>query len=82
MKQAFEQALTELGIPRGGALMVHSDAMVVAQFPGMGNAQGRATFWTCLEQWLAGDLLVPTFTSSTMRSLSTRPENGGLASTT
>lgn len=66
MKQAIEQALSELGIPKGGALMVHSDAMVVAQFSGMGNAQGIATFWTCLEQWLAGDLLVPTFTYSPM----------------
>lgn len=66
MKQAIEQALSELGIPKGSALMVHSDAMVVAQFPGMGNAQGIAAFWTCLEQWLAGDLLVPTFTYSPM----------------
>lgn len=66
MKQALEQALTELGIPRGGALMVHSDAMVVAQFPGMGNAQGIAAFWMHLEQWLAGHLLVPTFTYSPM----------------
>ncbi|EQB2601906.1 AAC(3) family N-acetyltransferase [Aeromonas salmonicida] len=66
MKQAIEQALSELGIPKGSALMVHSDAMVVAQFPGMGNAQGIATFWMHLEQWLAGDLLVPTFTYSPM----------------
>lgn len=66
MKQALEQALTELGIPRGGALMVHSDAMVVAQFPGMGNVQGIAAFWMHLEQWLAGHLLVPTFTYSPM----------------
>ena len=66
MKQAFEQALTELGIPRGGALMVHSDAMVVAQFAGMGNAAGIAAFWTCLEQWLGGHLLVPTFSYSPM----------------
>jgi len=66
VKQAIEQALSELGIPKGSALMVHSDAMVVAQFPGMGNAQGIATFWMHLEQWLAGDLLVPTFTYSPM----------------
>ena len=49
MKQAIEQALSELGIPKGSALMVHSDAMVVAQFPGMGNAQGIATFWMHLQ---------------------------------
>lgn len=66
MKQALEQALTELEIPRGGALMVHSDAMVVAQFAGMGNAAGIAAFWTCLEQWLGGHLLVPTFSYSPM----------------
>lgn len=66
MKQALEQALTELGIPRGGALMVHSDAMVVAQFVGMGNTAGIAAFWRCLEQWLDGHLLVPTFTYSPM----------------
>ena len=68
MKQAIEQALSELGIPKGSALMVHSDAMVVAQFPGMGNAQGIAAFWMHLEQWLAGDLLVPTFTSVRLQS--------------
>ena len=66
MKEALEQALIELGIPRGGALMVHSDAMVVAQFAGMGNAEGIAAFWTCLEQWLDGHLLVPTFSYSPM----------------
>ncbi|MEH8129147.1 hypothetical protein Q7I26_13485, partial [Aeromonas veronii] len=61
MKLALEQALTELGIPRGVALMVHSDAMVVAQFAGMGNAAGISAFWAYLEQWLGGHLLVPTF---------------------
>lgn len=44
--------------------MVHADAMIVAQFPGMGNKQGIADFWSHLEQLLAGDLLVPTFTYS------------------
>ena len=66
MKQALEQALTELGIPRGVALMVHSDAMVVAQFAGMGNAAGISAFWAYLEQWLGGHLLVPTFSYSPM----------------
>lgn len=66
MKQAIEQALSELGIPKGSAIMVHSDAMVVAQFSGMGNTQGIVAFWTYLEQWLAGVLLVPTFTYSPM----------------
>ncbi|MGU5676707.1 AAC(3) family N-acetyltransferase [Aeromonas hydrophila] len=73
MKQALEQALTELGIPRGGALMVHSDAMVVAQFAGMGNAAGIAAFWTCLELWLDGHLLVPTFSYSPMADESFDP---------
>ncbi|MGL5504570.1 MAG: AAC(3) family N-acetyltransferase, partial [Aeromonas veronii] len=66
MKLALEQALTELGIPRGVALMVHSDAMVVAQFAGMGNAAGISAFWAYLEQWLGGHLLVPTFSYSPM----------------
>ncbi len=66
MKQAIEQTLTELGIPKGSALMIHSDAMVVAQFAGMGNAAGITAFWTYLEQWLRGHLLVPTFSYSPM----------------
>jgi len=66
VKLALEHTLTELGIPRGGALMVHSDAMIVAQFAGMGNAAGITAFWTCLEQWLDGHLLVPTFSYSPM----------------
>lgn len=66
MKQALERVLNELEIPRGCALMVHSDAMVVAQFAGMGNAVGISAFWTCLEQWLGGHLLVPTFSYSPM----------------
>ncbi|PKQ70999.1 aminoglycoside 3-N-acetyltransferase [Aeromonas sobria] len=73
MKQVLEQTLTELGIPRGCALMVHSDAMVVAQFSGMGNAAGIETFWTCLEQWLGGHLLVPTFSYSPMAGESFDP---------
>lgn len=73
MKQAIEQALSELGIPKGSTLMVHSDAMVVAQFPGMGNAAGIAAFWTCLELWLDGHLLVPTFSYSPMADESFDP---------
>lgn len=74
MKQAIEQTLTELAIPKGSALMIHSDAMIVAQFAGMGNTAGIAAFWTYLEQWLGGHLLVPTFSYSPMADECFDPE--------
>ncbi|PJG58431.1 AAC(3) family N-acetyltransferase [Aeromonas cavernicola] len=68
MKQAIEQALDMLAIPKGCSVMVHSDAMVVAQFPNMGNPHGINMFWSYLEHWLAGNVLVPTFTYSPMEA--------------
>lgn len=69
MKQALLTALDALGLAPGDSIMVHSDAMVVAQFPGQGNAEGIAAFWSGWRTWLGhqGTLIVPTFTYSLTR---------------
>lgn len=66
MKQALLTALDSLGVAPGDSMMVHSDAMVVAQFPGQANVEGIAAFWSAWRSWLGhqGTLLVPTFTYS------------------
>lgn len=62
-------ALAALGIERGSALMVHSDAMVVAQFAGQGNVPGMRSFWYGIQEHVGrhGTLLVPTFSYSLTR---------------
>ncbi len=69
MIESLEQTLKALGIARGSALMIHSDAMAVAQFPGQGNAAGMSAFWGGLQDWLGpqGTLLVPVFSYSFTR---------------
>ncbi|MGL4778113.1 MAG: AAC(3) family N-acetyltransferase, partial [Aeromonas veronii] len=71
MIEALSHTLSMLGIARGSALMVHSDAMAVAQFPGQSNNAGMHAFWSGIQKWLGdeGTLLVPTFTYSLTRQV-------------
>ncbi|HHQ4687299.1 MULTISPECIES: AAC(3) family N-acetyltransferase [Aeromonas] len=71
MIEALSHTLSTLGIARGSALMVHSDAMAVAQFPGQSNNAGMHAFWSGIQEWLGdeGTLLVPTFTYSLTRQV-------------
>ncbi|WP_165791351.1 AAC(3) family N-acetyltransferase [Aeromonas jandaei] len=84
MIEALSHTLSTLGIARGSALMVHSDAMAVAQFPGQSNDAGMHTFWSGVQEWLGdeGTLLVPTFTYSLTRKVcfdrATSPSEVGL----
>lgn len=61
--------LAQLGIQAGDTVMVHSDAMAVAQFPGQASLDGMQAFWRNWQQYLGaeGHLLVPTFTYSLTR---------------
>lgn len=69
MREVLSHALSTLGIGEGSVVMVHSDAMAVAQFPEYGNETGIRTFWDEMQAWLGeqGTLLVPTFTYSLTR---------------
>ncbi|MFM5181072.1 AAC(3) family N-acetyltransferase [Aeromonas veronii] len=84
MIEALSHILGSLGIARGSAIMVHSDAMAVAQFPGRGNEAGIHAFWLGMQEWLGneGTLLVPTFTYSLTRQTcfdrATSPSEVGL----
>lgn len=84
MIEALSHTLSTLGIARGSALMVHSDAMAVAQFPGQSNSAGMHAFWSGIQEWLGdeGTLLVPTFTYSLTRQVcfdrATSPSEVGL----
>ncbi|MFM4768056.1 AAC(3) family N-acetyltransferase [Aeromonas veronii] len=84
MIEALSHTLSTLGIARGSALMVHSDAMAVAQFPGQSNNAGMHSFWCGIQEWLGdeGTLLVPTFTYSLTRKVcfdrATSPSEVGL----
>ncbi|WP_429215879.1 AAC(3) family N-acetyltransferase [Aeromonas veronii] len=84
MIEALSHTLSTLGIARGSALMVHSDAMAVAQFPGQSNDAGMHAFWSGIQEWLGdeGTLLVPTFTYSLTRKVcfdrATSPSEVGL----
>ncbi|WP_323914998.1 AAC(3) family N-acetyltransferase [Aeromonas veronii] len=84
MIEALSHTLSTLGIARGSTLMVHSDAMAVAQFPGQSNNAGMHAFWSGIQEWLGdeGTLLVPTFTYSLTRQVcfdrATSPSEVGL----
>ncbi|WP_421252901.1 AAC(3) family N-acetyltransferase [Aeromonas jandaei] len=84
MIEALSHTLSTLGIARGSALMVHSDAMAVAQFPGQSNNAGMHAFWSGIQECLGdeGTLLVPTFTYSLTRQVcfdrATSPSEVGL----
>ncbi|MFP8965857.1 AAC(3) family N-acetyltransferase [Pokkaliibacter sp. CJK22405] len=64
LEHALNTTLAALGIAPGQSLMVHSDAMAVAQFRGLGSQEGMQFFWTALQRYLGAQstLFVPTFT--------------------
>ena len=69
-KQQLQDDLTStlrsLGVVRGDVVMLHSDAIAVAQYRDLGNESGIHLFIDTLETYLGpeGTLLMPTFTYS------------------
>ena len=66
LKQAVQTCLSGLQIARGDTLFLHSDAIVVAQFPGAETAAKIHALLDALEEFLGpeGTLVLPTFTYS------------------
>jgi aminoglycoside 3-N-acetyltransferase len=66
LKRSVGVCLEALGIKPGDAVYLHSDAIVVGQFPGQGNSGGINAFLDAIEEYLGekGTLIVPTFTYS------------------
>jgi aminoglycoside 3-N-acetyltransferase len=68
-RQDLDACLASLGVAPGDTILLHSDAMVVAQYPGLGNSAGIEFLLDCLEEALGpdGTLVLPTFTYSSTR---------------
>lgn len=69
MVEYTRACLEGLGILPGDTVLLHSDALIVAQFPGFGNENGINAFIDTVEDYLGenGTLILPTFTYSFTR---------------
>lgn len=66
LQEALALTMRGLGITRGDVVMLHSDAVAIAQYRGLGNESGIHLFVDTLESYLGpeGTLLMPAFTYS------------------
>ena len=66
LKSAVRECLSQLGIARGDTVFLHSDAIVVAQFPGLETQERIHCLLDAIEEFLGteGTLALPTFTYS------------------
>ncbi len=66
IKQAAAECLSGLKIARGDTVFLHSDAIVVAQFPGLDAEQRIHALLDAIDDYLGpnGTLVLPTFTYS------------------
>ena len=66
LSECIVEALKAMKIQSSTSIFIHCDAMVVGQFPGLGNKNGFEIFFSTLESYLSplGTLIVPTFSYS------------------